>query len=70
MKRKCEDGGGDGNNGDESNNGEDGNDSNDGEKDKNLYELLDTRQSGIPERILPPVLGARLRRVYWIKNTW
>ena len=33
---------------------------------KNLYELLDSTTSGIAEWILPLVLAANLRRVYWI----
>ena len=41
--------------------------SDDGE---NLYELLDSTSSGIAEWILPLVLGAGLKKIYWIRSSW
>ena len=37
---------------------------------KDLYELLDTSQSGIAEWIIPLVLAGGLEKVYWIKNDY
>jgi len=42
----------------------------DGSQGKNLYELLDTSQSGIAEWILPLVFAGGLSKVYWLKNDW
>mmetsp|Transcript_20632 Transcript_20632/g.25324 ORF Transcript_20632/g.25324 Transcript_20632/m.25324 type:complete len:739 (-) Transcript_20632:108-2324(-) len=37
---------------------------------KNLYDLLDTSRGGIAEWILPLVLAADLKTVFWMKNAW
>jgi hypothetical protein len=50
----------------------DGGDSHQNEDDfpngKNLYELLDTSQSGIAEWIIPLVFAGGLNKLYWLKN--
>lgn len=37
---------------------------------RNLYELLDTSQSGIAEWIIPLVFAGGLNTIYWLKNDW
>ena len=36
----------------------------------NLYEMLDLSESGIAEWILPLVMAADLKTVYWIQSSW
>ena len=46
------------------------NDDNDFHEGKDLYECLDTSQSGIAEWIIPLVLSGDLKTLFWIKNEW